>query len=76
MSDVKEMTVMEFCNGCKAMKFDPFVGVCAAYSPEGQKRWMRMRACPLGSVDLDEPAETKKQKVNLIKASKRAKKGK
>lgn len=70
----KVMTVDEFCGMCKNDKY--IGGKCIAYSPAGQERWLRMRGCSLGNVNLDAPQETKKGKINPLKASKRAKKGK
>ena len=71
MSD-QVITIVDFCGLCTSDKFVPDTGKCIAYSPEGQARWLKFRGCRLGNVDLDRPADTKKSKVNPLKASKRA----
>lgn len=73
---VKEVTVELFCGQCKSDKFIPKTSGCISYPRTGQERWLRLGACPLGNVDLNAPEETRKQKINPLKASKRAKKGK
>jgi len=70
----EQISVMDFCGKCSSDKFVSATGGCLAYSPEGQQRWLNFRGCRLGNVDLDKPKDTKKAKVNPLKASKRARK--